>query len=376
MLESVIEILNYITISQLLLFCIFFFFKKHGNSLSNKLLALFFLANAMQLLTYYFNFRYRDFFLDHAPQLVWSFDFFAFSIGPLLYLYTLSLIRNNFKIKPLHFLLFIPFTVFAYLCFTRIIIQSPETIRKIVADDTFLSLLGYAILNGILRSMNMTLVIISFIALLKYKRQVRNLSTTILRFDYDWFFIILIGIATVFFIEVILYIYFNLTYKYLEFYFIVHIIRFIVFNSLIFNGLKNSSLFESNKTSIKYGKSQLEKDEKEILIEKLKECMENEKYFLTRALTVQDVAEKLNSQPRYVSQVINEILGQNYIDFVNSYRIEEAKKMLVDVKYSGYSIIGILYEAGFNSKTAFNTAFKKQTGVTPKEFKTLNEKKV
>jgi len=97
---------------------------------------------------------------------------------------------------------------------------------------------------------------------------------------------------------------------------------------LIFISLKTSKTFDTNETYIKYGKSQLMKNEKKILLEKLKELMEKEKYYLTPSITVQDVAEKVNVQPRYISQVINEILAQNFIDFVNSYRIEEQKKCL------------------------------------------------
>ena len=71
----------------------------------------------------------------------------------------------------------------------------------------------------------------------------------------------------------------------------------------------------------------------------------------------------------HLSQILNERIRQNFFDFVNSYRIEEAKRKLVEPATKHYSILGIAEEVGFNSKSAFNNAFKKHTNMTPTEFK-------
>jgi AraC-like DNA-binding protein len=289
----------------------------------------------------------------------------------------MSLVRSNFKLSFKHIYFFIPFLVYVYLTIAYVTIQNPETIRTLATQGYFLSLPTYFILYSILRISNLALAVLSLLALFRYKKELNNSNQIPARFDVNWQLIILSGFSVVFIFEGMNYVYFYFInkFQFLILWDAVPFVKFVIINTLIFAGLKNSSLFEANETRIKYSKSQLMKDEKEIMLEKLKEFMVREKYYLTPSITVQDLAEKLNEQPRYISQVINEILGQNFIDFLNSYRIKEAKKMLVDPKYSGYSIIGILYEAGFNSKTAFNRAFKEQTGYTPKEFKTLNEKK-
>ncbi|MGC9366431.1 MAG: helix-turn-helix domain-containing protein [bacterium] len=67
--------------------------------------------------------------------------------------------------------------------------------------------------------------------------------------------------------------------------------------------------------------------------------------------------------------MINESLQQNFFNFVNSYRIEEVKKMLVDEVNSDRTILEIMYECGFNSKSSFNSVFKKQTGLTPSQYR-------
>jgi AraC-like DNA-binding protein len=372
-MKTIIDILNYITISQLLLFSIFFLSLKQGNKLSNKLLALLFICYALWLTTEFTNLRYTKFFLDHTPHLIWTLEPFAACISPLLYLYTLSLIKNNFKLKPEHAFLFIPFIVLTYLVLTKFTFQNPSVIREKVSNNLYLGHYEVMFSYGSIRLMNLFLATISLIALFKYKkRQKHSLSDRVV-FELKWQLIILSGISLVFIFEAINYIYFyNNDYKFAPLRNIIFFIMFFIFNSLIYSGLKKSTLFEPLETNLKYSKSPLLNEQKELLMQKLMKCINEDKIYLTPSITVQDVAEKLNSQPRQVSQVINELSGQNFIDFINTYRIEEAKKMLANPKFKKYSIIGILYEAGFNSKTAFNTAFKKQTGCTPKEYKIKN----
>jgi len=376
MLATVIEILNYVTISQLLLFCIFFLINKQGNLLSNKLLAFLFLCYAFNLFTYYSDYHFLSTFMERAPRLIWFFEPFSFCIGPLLFLYTMSLVRSNFKLRPIHFAFFIPFLIYLMLTITKITIQSPDTIRKLATAGVFLSLFTYVVLYTLLRWGNLTLAILSIVALLRYKKQLKSGNQHQARFDVKWQLIVLTGFSIVFVIEAINYIYYYRNFESLRLRDGIFFVMFFIFNSLIFTGLKNKSLYKTNESIVKYSKSPLIPDAKELLLQKIRECMVEEKYFLTPSITLQDVAEKINSQPRLVSQVINELSDQNFIDFVNTYRIEEAKRMLIDPKYRQFSILGILFESGFNSKTAFNTAFKKQTGCTPKEFKLLNEQNI
>jgi AraC-like DNA-binding protein len=72
-----------------------------------------------------------------------------------------------------------------------------------------------------------------------------------------------------------------------------------------------------------------------------------------------------------LSQVINDLLNYNFNDLINSYRVEEAKKMLKDEGMSNFTIASIAYECGFNTLSAFNVAFKKFTGLTPSQFRSI-----
>ena len=102
---------------------------------------------------------------------------------------------------------------------------------------------------------------------------------------------------------------------------------------------------------------------------KLKKFMTKEKPFLDSSLIIQDIAKQIDVPVRNLSVLINHQLRQHFYDFVNNYRIEYAKDILKDATKSKVTILEILYEVGFNSKSSFNTAFKKHTGNTSTEYR-------
>jgi AraC-like DNA-binding protein len=106
---------------------------------------------------------------------------------------------------------------------------------------------------------------------------------------------------------------------------------------------------------------------------KLAELMQQQKTYLNSELGLPDLATMMQLSPQELSYLINVGFENNFYNFVNSYRVEESKILLNSPKHQHLSMIGIAYEAGFNSKTAFYTAFKKITGVSPTEFKTSNK---
>jgi AraC-like DNA-binding protein len=119
----------------------------------------------------------------------------------------------------------------------------------------------------------------------------------------------------------------------------------------------------------KYSKSGLNKEELDDLSRKLKSLMKNEKLYIKSELTIQELSKKLETSIHKVSQVINESFHENFYDFVNSYRIEEVKKLLQNTRNNNVKVISLAYDCGFNSKSAFYAAFKKSTGITPVEYR-------
>jgi AraC-like DNA-binding protein len=96
--------------------------------------------------------------------------------------------------------------------------------------------------------------------------------------------------------------------------------------------------------------------------------MEREKPYLDPELSLPKLAEHMNVSVHFLSQAINTSLNENFFQFINRYRIEESKKLLACDSKAHYTIVQIAYDAGFNSKTTFNTTFKKLTGISPSEF--------
>lgn len=96
--------------------------------------------------------------------------------------------------------------------------------------------------------------------------------------------------------------------------------------------------------------------------------MAEEKLYLNTELKLQDIAEKLSVSQHNISQTLSLKFGLNYYDYLNEFRINEAKKILSSGDAEKFTLLHIAYECGFNSKSSFNRAFKKITGFTPSEF--------
>jgi AraC-like DNA-binding protein/Tfp pilus assembly protein PilF len=132
--------------------------------------------------------------------------------------------------------------------------------------------------------------------------------------------------------------------------------------------------FLALKNRPKYEKSNLSEEEADRYLKALLAHMEKAKPYLDMELTLGGLAGKLNIPAKSLSQVINEKLGKNFCDFVSQYRLEAAKQLLLTTDEAEWSMIDIAFEAGFNSKTSFNTLFKKHFGVKPSEFRRRRDK--
>ncbi len=97
--------------------------------------------------------------------------------------------------------------------------------------------------------------------------------------------------------------------------------------------------------------------------------MAKETPFVNPELTLVDLSLKIGIPSRELSELINGHLGTNFISYVNSYRINMAKQLLSNPEEIGLNISEIMYEVGFSSRSSFNTLFKKETGMTPSEFR-------
>jgi AraC-like DNA-binding protein len=134
------------------------------------------------------------------------------------------------------------------------------------------------------------------------------------------------------------------------------------------NKIANSSLSIRKRPVLKYASSHLTPQQLDQFLEQIKNHMEEFEPFKRKDLTLVKFAKEVGLHSHHVSRVINEKLDQNFSDFVNSYRVELARKLLVKDLLQRYTISGIGDESGFNSRSAFYNAFKKFAGMSPGEF--------
>jgi AraC-like DNA-binding protein len=104
-------------------------------------------------------------------------------------------------------------------------------------------------------------------------------------------------------------------------------------------------------------------------IEALKKYMKEKEPYLDPSLTIQELSNQINIPVRDLSVLINHNIDQHFFDFVNEYRIQKAMNILKDPAKSQLTVLEILYEVGFNSKSSFNTSFKKYTNLTPTAYR-------
>lgn len=122
---------------------------------------------------------------------------------------------------------------------------------------------------------------------------------------------------------------------------------------------------------LKYKKSSLEEDSKKAILEAIKDQMQNEKYFLSSTASLSGLARSIHQSSHHVSQVINEKLEMTFFELLASYRVEEAKIILKTDLGKKLTIEEVAERVGYNSKSAFNTAFKKINSQTPSAFRDL-----
>jgi len=119
----------------------------------------------------------------------------------------------------------------------------------------------------------------------------------------------------------------------------------------------------------------VDKDTKYLV--ELKELMEEKKVYRSEGLSLKTLSRQLSLPERHLSQLINDKLNKSFFDLVNYYRVEEAKQMLLEEEEEKRNILDIAFEVGFNTKSAFNRAFKKHTNMAPSQFREIfsNSKK-
>ncbi len=361
------DVLRFITVFLFLFFSIFLFTLKKGNTLSNKLFAVFLFSKALCFSNGLF-YRFKTVFISFTPHVFNVGLSFEFLLGPALLLYAKSLAYNDFRLKKIHVLHLIPFILhFIYMSFKFHIYSSTA---KIDILSRYLFTLDEYILNTLAIYLHFLIYsIATLMVLFNYRSELKNLFSAIEKVKLSWLEVIVSGFILIWGLSFVV---FLLNIQGYEIYYpesVSLILLFTFANVILYKGLKQPEIFAGIRQRKANNKLTFDEVTYNNYLCQLKEIMKNEKPYLMPDLTLDDLAGRISINPRYLSQLIRRSFNLNFFDFINTHRIEESKKLLSSDDDKKKTVLEILYDSGFNSKSAFNNAFKKYTGITPTEYR-------
>ena len=300
-------------------------------------------------------------------------------IGLLSYFYVKTITKQAKPFKFLYLLHLIPFIIALFVSFYT---------YSIHYNNLFLNIFQDVFLKNIV---SFTYIIAALINLKKYKKNILNNFSYIEKIDYKWlsFFIKIEFVVWLIYLFMICALYLNiLVIKEANLYINLSITFFIF--AISFYGIRNSSVFSSldfkSNITIPELKSEISKAQKNDIVpesekkvieeyfKELKEYLEVNKPFLKEKITIQELSDQSNIPVKLLSKIIKKKLNKTYFDLINFYRIEYFNKEILAPKNKNFSILGVAYNCGFSSKSAFNRAYKKHTNITPSEFIKLQKK--
>lgn len=363
---NLLAVLNLLGAAQGLLLCLALFTVKRGNRLANKLLAALTLSIAVVvtgavLLTTNYVFVYPHLSRVHHP--------FVFLAGPLLFLYIRTITSRDARLKKKDLLHFVP-SLFILVYLIPYYFQSRDDKVEFLVAEFYEESLGqwYYIRSTLFIVQFLVYLILVVAMLVRYSKTPKAIAASYqqsVRFKVRFFVIS----SIILWLGALLRLIIDPSAKTNL---LVPLGASIVVYAMGYLEMSKPEIATSSATqppARKYEKSALTPQRQERYRSRLLQHMKDEKPFRDGELTVQKLADQLSIPSNYLSQTINERLGQTFSDFINSYRVEEAKERLLDPAFEHLSILGIAVEVGFNSKSSFNAVFKKHTDMTPSEFR-------
>lgn len=340
--------------------------KRAGKS--NNLLALFIFSTSILLMA-----PIIEVWLDWRQ--VWIFNVLKFFSVIALYLYIRSLSR---KVTPsnswMHFVVIVGYTPVAYHYVHYLKETYGENIIAASIEDPYT--IGIAVFNLLYLSFYLFLYIRAYKL---HKAEVVENYSSLNKLGLNWIKALISGYFAVVVLSVMgfaLLLINSTLAPVICLYTVVMICMYLYFVTI--KGIFTPQVYSLRKLEEKGDSPKMEvsasaehKDRKRLtlLSRRILTVMEKEALYKNESLSIGELAEHLDVQPYLVSRALNSVVGKSFFEFINEYRVEEAKRLLQDPAYAQYSLVAIGYEAGFSSKTTFNTVFKKLTGSTPSAYK-------
>jgi AraC-like DNA-binding protein len=372
------------------LFLSLFIFHKHRESLANKLLSLLLLLYSIlfvRLLLWDLNY-----FLI-IPHLLLVPTSITFLMGPTHYLYSKYLMSSENQFMKKDWLHLIPFVLYILFISKDMLLSTDElaAILKQTDEASFSS--EFIVFNWIITIHVLVYIVFTLVRIRRYSSSIKQVYSSIEKVKLDWlrYITILIGIGIIIFMLENMFkmggIQVGESFELSNIIFCVYVfilgymglLKSEIFGSEDFSAnvhelenLETINIDQTDPKETRYEKSGLTEEKAEEILANLNVMMTVEKPYIDNSLTLNKLADMLFVTPHNLSETINTKLNQNFFDYINSYRVDEVKRLLKDPGKTNYTLLAIAMEAGFNSKSSFNSIFKKHAGTTPSEFRKSN----
>ena len=303
-----------------------------------------------------------------------------FLLGPLLYFYIQLIYQADLSLERKDYVHFFPF-VFALITFwipTLIGLHTSTTFM----DDYFPVLLAIPLIGMLSLAYY---IYLSFGLLKRYKSLVKNNYSSLSEVDLRWLMIWIKGIFIFFILDLASggLIMLSRTYLIMEniifinLFYLVGLIWYIGYyginqtNVFLMENINATSTEKEEEKTITKANTSLLNDPKEIedLKQKLQQAFEVDELYKEETITLREVAKRIDTTDKKLSELINTELQSNFYEYVNGFRVEAFKQRVQKGDAKDLTLLAIAYESGFNSKATFNRIFKQYTGLTPSQYK-------
>lgn len=357
------------------LVAIFLLSIRSGNLLGNRILAFYFVIFNLDIS----NFVFIDFYSEHLNLEMLRCNVAAL-LPPTLYFYVRSVLHADFRFRARDWAHTLPFIIVILTFMPRYYLVEDAAL-KLQINNNFqpsFELLFVQVSMYIQMALYLGLI---FIAIRRNKLTILNSYSDELKLNKQWlsyfmsFF--MVGFALALIRNVV---------KFTEFQGALDVITPIMMTAglgfscwILWQALNKPELFkgissELEEVRFSANNKKIPAEQAATVLAKLESHMQLQKSFLNPTLNIDTLAEQVGVAALDISLALNHHLGRHFFDFINGYRIKAACEMLASPDFSETTILDIALESGFNSKSSFNSAFKKQMQITPSEYRQQHKK--
>ena len=328
--REIIAVLSNLGTVQGLFLAVYLLLLKNGNRTANRLLAFLLIGLTIRVGKSVLN---HYLYLEPWHRNLGLAGFLT--VGPLLLLYGRALFGQKWRIQKRDYWHFIP--AFLYLILCALIPNEKNLVSYLSYSLILLQLVSYCFASYHL---------------------LRQSSTAAPPSLLHWYRNLVWGVFLVWLLYLLIFV------RIIPFYMAGAIFYSVIIYTFSYLLLKRHA-FQLQK----YRNSSLEGVQASKVLANMEQIFKDKRLFLKHDLTLAEMAQKLSISPRMLSQVVNQETGKNFSEFINGYRIEEAKSLLTDPDMIEQKITAIAFDSGFSNLTSFNQAFKAQTRLTPSQFR-------